>query len=229
MLRKGFFLIVLLTSFLNCVADDFAIAFEMKGSEPSNKNYCFNIHSDSNMNINEVQYSLWKILKDHGYTLVDSINADIIIEVNYFQREENRTSSNYVKIGEKNTQVMGANVPIPVWSTETHKYNTNVDVLQIKALPNNASNLSMPYWQILMPASLDGLLPLEPYWIYSYDILWFTPGAHRLVYTFDSKGIKKLKLNGKSVKRNTLSEIQQRIVYLQNLPEMDEYNRLISR
>lgn len=215
--------------FLHSLADDVHISFEMKGSEPSSKNYCFNIHYDKDMNINELQYSLWKVLKDHGYTLVDSIAADLIIDVNYFQREENRTSSNYVKIGEKNTQVMGANVPIPIWSTETHKYNTNVSVLQIKALPKNASNLAMPYWQILMPTSLDGLLPLDPYWIYSYDLLWFTPGLHNIVYSFDSKGIKKIKVNGKSIKRNVIRDIEQRITYLQNMPEMDEYNRLLSR
>lgn len=224
-----FTLIISMCCFLHSLADDVHISFEMKGSEPSSKNYCFNIHYDKDMNINELQYSLWKVLKDHGYTLVDSISADLVIDVNYFQREENRTSSNYVKIGEKNTQVMGANVPIPIWSTETHKYNTNVSVLQIKALPKNASNLAMPYWQILMPTSLDGLLPLEPYWIYSYDLLWFTPGLQNIVYSFDSKGIKKIKVNGKLLKRNVIRDIEQRIIYLQNMPEMDEYNRLLSR
>lgn len=181
------------------------------------------------MNINELQYSLWKVLKDHGYTLVDSISADLIIDVNYFNREENRTSSNYVKIGEKDTQVMGANVSIPIWSTETHKYNTNVSVLQIKALPKNASNLAMPYWQILMPESLEGLHPLEPYWIYSYDLLWFSPGLQEIVYSFDSKGIKKIKVNGESLKRNAIRNIEQHILYLQNMPEIDEYNKLMSR
>lgn len=214
----------MLSTYFYSFADDAVIYFDMKGSEPQSKNYCFNVHQDDNMNINEVQYALWKVLKDHGYTLVDSLNADIIIDVNYFLREENRTSTNYVKIGEKNTQVMGANVPIPVWSTETHKFDTTVPVIQIKAFPKNASKLAMPYWQINMPSSLEGLHPLDPFWVYTFDMLWFIPDSHQIIYSFDSKGIKKIKVDGKTIKKKELTPILERITYLQSMPDLNEYN-----
>lgn len=80
-MRKLFLIFCLLICRLSMYAYGTQYILTFEGSEPSEKKYFFSIDKPKDFDASKIQYALWKLLKDKGYTLTDSINADIVIKV----------------------------------------------------------------------------------------------------------------------------------------------------
>lgn len=219
------FLSILIIVFLGmtCYAQK-PYQYHVEGADPEGKNYYFRVNKTANIDIYEYQYALWKVLKAHGYTLTDSINADCVIEVNYFPRQEDRVAHHIIQTGQQQQNIMGKDVMMPTWGTSAQNYVATENILDIKAYPKNADEYSVPYWHFSMPDKMDWCAPLDVWFIYCFDQTWMNNGWWRFEISTKNNQLKKVKANGKKLGKQDLADFIERVNFIADKSQISQYN-----
>lgn len=199
--------------------------YHVQGAEPAEKNYYFKVYRTPNFDVSEYQYALWKILKEHGYSMTDSINADIIVEVNYYSRQEDRLAYHVVQTGQQQQTILGKDVMMPVWGTSAQNFVATENVLDIKAYPKDADELSIPYWHFSMPDKMDWTTPLDVWFLYCFDQTWMNNGWWCIDLSKKNGQIKKVKVNGKKLKKQELIDFINRVNKITDKSDIGQYNK----
>ncbi len=199
--------------------------YHVQGADPDVKTYYFKVHRAPNLDISEYQYALWKILKEHGYSLTDSLTAEIIIEVNYFSRQEDRLAYHVVQTGQQQQNILGKDVMMPVWGTSAQNYVATENVLDIKAYPKDADEFSIPYWHFSMPEKMDWCAPLNLWFLYCFDQTWMNNGWWCIDLSTKNGQVKKVKVNGKKLKKQDLSDFITRVTKISDKSDIGQYNK----
>lgn len=199
--------------------------YKMQGAEPDAKNYYFKVSKTNNVDVSEYQYTLWKVLKAHGYTLTDSINADCVVAVNYFARQEDRVGYHVVQTGQQQQKILGKEVMMPVWGTSAQNYVATENILDIKVFPKDADEFSIPYWHFSMPDKMDWCAPLDVWFLYCLDQTWMSNGWWAIELSVKNNQLKKVKVNGKKMNKQELSAFIERVNFIADKSDIMQYNK----
>ena len=158
-------------------AQEIDLVFE--GVQPKEKKYYFEIKKPENLDISKYQYMIWNTLKDNGYELTDSVNANIAIRVNYVTIEKDAQTTERVKIGEKKETILGQEISYGVYTQKkSDHYKETHYILDLKAQKKGANANSLPIWHIYSPENSSDI---SKNLIVIIKYLWFNNGAFRSV------------------------------------------------
>ena len=228
-IMKKLFLFVLL---LLCRISTFALennyTITIEGAEPSGKKYYFAIDKPKDFDSSKIQYALWKMLKDKGYSLTDSVSADIIIQVHYISVANDRENREYVPYAVEEVNLGKTKVQMPVMSSRsTGHYTVNTVCMDIKAFPKKYDENTIPFWHIFTQRENHDV---EVGDIAFIDYCWFSDGCHNMSYN-SKKDIKfsKAKIEGKKATPEQLAKLENTLKVFSSMSEAELYNSQITK
>ena len=219
-----FFLIITLSS----SAQEQEIDFVFEGVQPQEKKYYFEIKKPENFDVSKYQYMIWKTLKDNGYELTDSVNANIAIKVNYMAIEKDAQTTDCVKIGEKKENLLGKEVTVPIYSTRaSDHYKETHYILDLKAQKKGANENSLPIWHIYSPENSSDI---SKNMMVLIKYLWFKDGDIKSVLKEGKNNTyKKAKINKVKLSENELSLLNIINMEFTKMNDAEEYNNQLNK
>ena len=224
-MKRGIGLIILLITALSSAAQEIYLTFE--GAQPKEKKYYFDIKKPNNFDISKYQYMIWKTLKDNGYELTDATNANIAITVNYMPIEKYHRTTETVKIGEKEGELLGQKVTLPIYSQrKSERFKKTHYQLDLIARKKGASENSLPIWHIYTPNQASDI---SRSMIVAIKYLWFNNGTNKIVLTPGKDNTyKKVKINKTKLSEQDLSLFNNINKDFTNISDAEEYNNQIN-
>ena len=206
-------------------AQEIDLVFE--GVQPKEKKYYFEIKKPENLDISKYQYMIWNTLKDNGYELTDSVNANIAIRVNYVTIEKDAQTTERVKIGEKKETILGQEISYGVYTQKkSDHYKETHYILDLKAQKKGANANSLPIWHIYSPENSSDI---SKNLIVIIKYLWFNNGAFRSVLKEGkNNSYKKAKINGVKLSEDELSLLNKINIEFTRMDDAEEYNNQIN-
>ena len=219
-----FFLIITLSS--SAQTRYYWLVFE--GVQPHEKKYYFEIKKPENFDVSKYQYMIWKTLKDNGYELTDSVNANIAIKVNYMAIEKDAQTTDVVKIGEKKEKLLGQEVTVPIYSARaSDHYKETHYILDLKAQKKGANENSLPIWHIYSPENSSDI---SKNMMVLIKYLWFKDGDIKSVLKEGKNNTyKKAKINKVKLSENELSLLNIINMEFTKMNDAEEYNNQLNK
>ena len=210
---------------LSSSVQEIDLVFE--GVQPKEKKYFFEIKKPENLDISKYQYMIWKTLKDNGYELTDSVNANIAIRVNYMAIEKDAQTTERVKIGEKTETILGQEISYGVYTQKkSDHYKETHYILDLKAQKKGANANSLPIWHIYSPENSSDV---SKNLIVLIKFLWFNNGVFRSVLKEGkNNSYKKVKINKEKLSEDKLSLLNKINIDFTRMNDAEEYNNQIN-
>ena len=224
-MKKTILLLITLFIALPSIAQYVYVVFE--GYQPKDKKYYFDIKKPDNFDVSKYQYMIWKTLKDNGYELTDSANADIVVKVNYMAIEIDAQTNDLVVIGQDKTIISGIEVTVPKYGTKiSDHYKETHNQLDLRAHKKGANENSLPIWHIYSPRNLSDI---SQNLMVSIKYLWFSVGETEVVLSEgNNNSFKKAKINKKKLSEQELSVLNKINMDFTNMNDAEEYNNQIN-
>lgn len=210
---------------------DRGCAFYIEGTDPESKKYSFVINKPKDFDASMYQFMVWKVLKSKGYELVSQSCADIIIQLNFINREKDAEGHENVFAGEITTDIRGQQVKTPIYENRsTGHYLDKYVTLDIKALPIGSNENSIPLWKMAMDWSEHAS---KEDFIYGIDFIWLKEGYHYINFRIDTKDgkpyITKLRDGKEKATKEQTQKFTERVQYIKSRIDADVYNKELNR
>lgn len=205
-------------------------SFLIEGVEPDSKKYCFSINKPDEYDASKYQFMMWKVLKNRGYELVPASEADIVIQLNFVNKESVVEGHEIVGIGEKTTEAFGQTIQVPVYQQRsTGHYTDKSTTLVIKAFPKEVDRNSIPIWEMKMQSTHANIKDF----IYGIDFVWLQEGPHNINYKMKFKNgegsIIKIRQWNQKLTNQQAKTFEERMKYLDSKLDAAEYNQQLNR